>query len=168
MAYTNINGRQGHTNCQKLKGAWGLIERILSCSLSYKKRRFFFTQYLSFFIRLLKESLYGLKQSPKQWYRRFDEFMMTNGYRRSKYDSCVYLGGLDQSGVVCLLLYVDDMLIASKYKTKVDKLKNLLKDEFAIFECLRFWCFSFSVLDSFLDLSLIICSQISTQHFHHL
>ena len=84
MAYTNINGRLGHTDCQKLKGVWGLIERILSCSFSYKKRHFFFTQYLSFFIRLLKEPLYGLKQSPKQWYRRFDELMMTNGYRRSK------------------------------------------------------------------------------------
>ncbi|GKB87902.1 retrotransposon protein, putative, ty1-copia subclass, partial [Tanacetum coccineum] len=27
---------------------------------------------------LLKKSLYGLKQSPRQWYRRFDEYMLSN------------------------------------------------------------------------------------------
>ncbi|GJX35750.1 retrotransposon protein, putative, ty1-copia subclass [Tanacetum coccineum] len=39
---------------------------------------------------LLKKSLYGLKQSPRQWYRRFDEYMLSNGFKRSSYDSCVY------------------------------------------------------------------------------
>lgn len=31
---------------------------------------------------LLKKSLYGLKQSPRQWYLRFDDFMITHGYLR--------------------------------------------------------------------------------------
>nr|GEV79379.1 zinc finger, CCHC-type [Tanacetum cinerariifolium] len=39
---------------------------------------------------LLKKSLYGLKQSPRQWYKRFDEYMLNNGSKRSSYDSCVY------------------------------------------------------------------------------
>ncbi|KAH9698871.1 Integrase catalytic domain-containing protein [Citrus sinensis] len=39
---------------------------------------------------LLKRSLYGLKQSPRQWYLRFDEFMVTHGYLRCSYDVCVY------------------------------------------------------------------------------
>ena len=36
---------------------------------------------------LLYKFLYGLKQSPKQWHRRFDHFMISNGYYKSKYDS---------------------------------------------------------------------------------
>ncbi|GJS08988.1 retrotransposon protein, putative, ty1-copia subclass [Tanacetum coccineum] len=40
---------------------------------------------------LLKKSLYGLKQSPRQWYRRFDEYMLSNGFKRSNYDSCSLL-----------------------------------------------------------------------------
>ena len=51
---------------------------------------------------------------------RFDEFMLNNGYERSKFDNCVYYGGLDQGGAIYLLLYVDDMLIASKHKSEVE------------------------------------------------
>ncbi|GJR94831.1 retrovirus-related pol polyprotein from transposon TNT 1-94 [Tanacetum coccineum] len=39
---------------------------------------------------LLKKSLYGLKQSPRQWYKRFDVYMISNGFSRSSYDSCIY------------------------------------------------------------------------------
>ena len=39
----------------------------------------------------LKRSLYGLKQSPRQWYKRFDSFMLSHGFKRSKFDSCVSL-----------------------------------------------------------------------------
>jgi hypothetical protein len=28
----------------------------------------------------LKKSLYGMKQSPRQWYKRFDSFMLSNGF----------------------------------------------------------------------------------------
>ena len=38
----------------------------------------------------LKSSLYGLKQSPRQWWNRFNEFIVSHGYNRSLYDSCVY------------------------------------------------------------------------------
>ena len=31
----------------------------------------------------LKRSLYGLKQSPRHWYKRFDSFMLAHGFMRS-------------------------------------------------------------------------------------
>nr|GEY67718.1 retrovirus-related Pol polyprotein from transposon TNT 1-94 [Tanacetum cinerariifolium] len=39
---------------------------------------------------LLKKSLYGLKQSPRQWYKSFNEYMLNNGFKHSNYDSSVY------------------------------------------------------------------------------
>lgn len=39
---------------------------------------------------LLKRSLYGLRQSPRQWNTRFDEFIVSQGCSRSVYDICVY------------------------------------------------------------------------------
>nr|GEV97694.1 retrovirus-related Pol polyprotein from transposon TNT 1-94 [Tanacetum cinerariifolium] len=68
---------------------------------------------------LLKKSLYGLKQSPRQWYKRFDEYMLSNGFKRSSYDSCVYYRSYAQGEYIYLLLYVDDMLIACKSKKSV-------------------------------------------------
>ncbi|WVZ86727.1 hypothetical protein U9M48_033466 [Paspalum notatum var. saurae] len=63
------------------------------------------------------KSLYGLKQSRRQWYKRFDSFMLSNGFKRSDYDSCVYLNTVNGSAIY-LLLYVDDMLIAEKKNQK--------------------------------------------------
>lgn len=56
--------------------------------------------------------------------------MVSNGYLRSKYDSCVYFGSSSSGGVVYLLLYVDDMLLANKDKSEIKKLKDLLNAEF--------------------------------------
>ena len=77
----------------------------------------------------LKRSLYGLKQSPRQWYKRFDSFMMSHGFKRSEFDSCVYIKFVDGSPIY-LLLYVDDMLIAAKSKKEITTLKKLLSSEF--------------------------------------
>ncbi|GJZ12758.1 retrotransposon protein, putative, ty1-copia subclass [Tanacetum coccineum] len=79
---------------------------------------------------LLKKSLYGLKQSPRQWYKRFDEYMLSNGFKRSSYDSCVYYRSYSPGEYIYLLLYIDDMLIACKSKAKIGSTKTLLKREF--------------------------------------
>jgi hypothetical protein len=38
----------------------------------------------------LKKSLYGLKQSPRMWYQKFDTYILGLGFTRSKEDHCVY------------------------------------------------------------------------------
>ena len=78
----------------------------------------------------LKKSLYGLKQSPRQWYKRFDSYMIQIGYKSCEYDCCVYVKSLDDGSFIFLLLYVDDMLIAAKKLDDVVGLKALLSQEF--------------------------------------
>nr|GEU73396.1 hypothetical protein [Tanacetum cinerariifolium] len=79
---------------------------------------------------LLKKSLYGLKQSPRQWYKRFDVYMINNGFNRRNYDSCVYFKEFAQGMYIYLLMYVDDMLIACKSKSEIEYTKGLLRKEF--------------------------------------
>ncbi|CAJ2640159.1 unnamed protein product [Trifolium pratense] len=79
---------------------------------------------------LLKKSLYGLKQSPRQWYRRFDDFLLKTGFVRSNYDSCVYMMKRNEKVILYLLLYVDDILMASSDKHEIQKLKEKLNGEF--------------------------------------
>ena len=78
---------------------------------------------------LLKKSLYGLKQSPRQWYKRFDKYMLDIGFNRSSHDGCVYFKLTDDS-MVYLLLYVDDMLVACKEKRHLEQVKEILKAKF--------------------------------------
>jgi len=76
----------------------------------------------------IKKSFYGLKQSPRQWYKRLDSFMIKVRYNRCEYDNCIYFKSNDDP--TYLLLYVDDMLIVVRNKTHIQKLKAQLKREF--------------------------------------
>ncbi|GKA34499.1 retrotransposon protein, putative, ty1-copia subclass [Tanacetum coccineum] len=74
------------------------------------------------------------EQSLRQWYRRFDEYMLSNRFKRSSYDSCVYYRSYAPGEYIYLLLYVDDMLIACKSKAEIGSTKSLLKKEFSMKE----------------------------------
>ena len=79
---------------------------------------------------LLKKSLYGLKQSPRQWNKRFSRFMIDQNFIRSEHDACVYVKQAGEQDHLYLLLYVDDMLIAGKSKSEINKVKEQLSMEF--------------------------------------
>jgi ATP-binding cassette subfamily B (MDR/TAP) protein 1 len=55
--------------------------------------------------------------------------MLSHGFKRSKYNSCVYIKYVNGSPIY-LLLYVDDMLIAAKSRKEITTLKKLLSSEF--------------------------------------
>lgn len=56
--------------------------------------------------------------------------MAEHGYTRSQFDHCVYFRKLLDGSFIYLLLYVDDVLIASKSKVEIDRLKAQLRTEF--------------------------------------
>ena len=55
---------------------------------------------------------------------------MSLGFDQLEADHCAYFYGYDDGSFYILLLYVDDMLIASDSIEEVSKLKCLLQDEF--------------------------------------
>ena len=59
----------------------------------------------------LKRSIYGLKQSSRQWCFRFHDSIIYHGFEMIKEDHCVYLKRSKKS-VLIISLYVDDILIA--------------------------------------------------------
>nr|GEX04956.1 retrovirus-related Pol polyprotein from transposon TNT 1-94 [Tanacetum cinerariifolium] len=68
--------------------------------------------------------------SPRQWYKRFDVYLINNGFSRNSYDSYVYFKEFVPRMYIYLLLYVDDMLIACKSKSEIEYTKGLLRKEF--------------------------------------
>ena len=73
----------------------------------------------------LKKPLYGLKQSPRMWYQKFDTFIRGLGFTRSKEDHCVYFKLIGYH-VIYLVLYVDDMLLVGNDKEIIQDLKTQL------------------------------------------
>ena len=80
---------------------------------------------------MLRKSLYGLKQSPRQWYRKFDSFIIVQGFKRSAFDSCAYFKHMPNETSIYLLLYVDDMLISA---IEIQNLKLRLRSMFEMKE----------------------------------
>lgn len=78
----------------------------------------------------LNKSIYGLKQSPRCWYEKFDEFLIQIGFIRSK----LYTK-FDSNYFIYLLVYVDDVLICGNNINKIEKLKQHLNSTFEMSDC---------------------------------
>jgi hypothetical protein len=77
----------------------------------------------------LNKALYGLRESPRAWYDCFDVFLRKLDFRRSEYDYCLYFMK-DGDDVIYLILFVDDLLICSRNKRKIQHIKGLLSNKF--------------------------------------
>ena len=71
-----------------------------------------------------------MKQSPRQWYKRFYEFIVSHGYNKNPYDSCVYHSKVEDGSDIYLVLFVDDILVTSQDKSEIQNMKSLLNSEF--------------------------------------
>jgi hypothetical protein len=65
---------------------------------------------------LLNHSLYGLKQSPREWYSEIDSFLRSKGWTRSIYDPNLYFIS-EGSTITVLMLHVDDLLVLGSSPT---------------------------------------------------
>jgi len=80
--------------------------------------------------KLLKP-LYGLKQSGREWYKELDKYITAQGMHRTEADPCVYVLGKDDNKVI-MVIYVDDIVLASRNMNKLDEAKSILKSRFEI------------------------------------
>ena len=58
----------------------------------------------------LKKSLYGLKQTPKVWYNRIDEYLNSEGFNRSPSEPTLYTKVKQEGKILIVFLYVDDLI----------------------------------------------------------
>jgi hypothetical protein len=76
----------------------------------------------------LRKPIYGLKQAPRQWQAKLRSVLEGLGFHRCTSDPSLYLR-VDASGV-WLLVYVDDLLLASKDLAALQELKAALQARF--------------------------------------
>ena len=77
----------------------------------------------------LKKSLYGLKQSPRSWFRRFTKSMRAFGYHQSNSYHTLFLKK-QHDKITTLIVYVDDMVVIGNDPEEMKNLQNYLSKEF--------------------------------------
>ena len=77
----------------------------------------------------LNKSIYGLKQASRQWYLKFDEVVIKNGFKENVADQCIYLK-VSGSSYIFMVLYVDDILLASNNSDLLIETKQMLSSHF--------------------------------------
>jgi len=80
----------------------------------------------------LKKSLYGLKQVPRYWYKKFDSFMTGHDFKKTLTDQYVFVKRYGHGDFIISLLYVDGMLIARHDPKKIIAVKKALSKSFAM------------------------------------
>jgi hypothetical protein len=77
----------------------------------------------------LKKSIYGLKQSPRAWFDKFSKAVVSHGMTRSQADHSVFFKKT-KTGIVILVVYVDDIVITGSDKEGIQILINHLSSSF--------------------------------------
>nr|BBF90152.1 polyprotein -like [Oryza rufipogon]BBF90155.1 polyprotein -like [Oryza rufipogon] len=77
----------------------------------------------------LKRSIYGLKQASRQWYLKFDGTIKKFGFQENVEDNCIY-SKFKNGRFIFLILYVDDILLASSDVSLLQETKKFLSSNF--------------------------------------
>jgi hypothetical protein len=77
----------------------------------------------------LRKSIYELKQASRQWYLKFDETIRSFGFKENEEDNCIYVK-FRSGKFIFLILYVDDILLASSDISLLLETKRFLSSNF--------------------------------------
>jgi len=77
----------------------------------------------------LKKTLYGLKQSGREWNIELDSRLTSIGFKPLRSDPCIYIRKTTE-GIEVITVWVDDLLLFAKTPNIMDNLKRQLKTKF--------------------------------------
>ncbi|BBG95254.1 HXXXD-type acyl-transferase family protein [Prunus dulcis] len=77
----------------------------------------------------LRKCLYGLKQSPRAWFRRFAASMRKSWYVQSNSNHTLFLKG-HKGKLTASIIYVDDIIVTGDDQAEIQSLQKYLASEF--------------------------------------
>ena len=77
----------------------------------------------------LKKALYGLKQTPRAWYDRLTQYLVSHGFTRGKVDQTLFIKREDGELIVAQV-YVDDIIFGSTKDELAHRFSKLMQAEF--------------------------------------
>ena len=83
-------------------------------------------------IRKLNKSIYGLKQSSRQWNGKFNESLIKLGFERLETDPCCYKRLNKRGEPIFIIIHVDDAIFFGPNINEIKEVKENLKQEYKI------------------------------------
>jgi len=77
----------------------------------------------------LHKTLYGLKQSGRNWNGMLHGYLIENNFVQSDVDHCVYVKQ-SMNNMIVILIWVDDLIIAASDALLMCDTKSMLKEKF--------------------------------------
>lgn len=78
------------------------------------------------FVCKLNKSIYGLRQAPWAWFKRFNSFLLQIGFVASESNASLFIFSQGKHGLY-LLVYVDDLVLRGSNSTLIDDFVIQLK-----------------------------------------
>eukprot|EP00253_Pinus_taeda_P008929 PITA_08929 len=79
----------------------------------------------------LKKALCGLKQAPRAWYYRLDNYLQQQGFTKGSVDSNLYTK-IENDKMLIIVVYVDDIIFGSNEESVNQKFASIMQQEFEI------------------------------------
>ena len=77
----------------------------------------------------LNKSIYGWKQAANNWYKELANFLLRQGFTRSRNNHCLFARSEEEDHTF-ILTWVDDIIVASRSMTVISDVKKALKATF--------------------------------------
>ena len=87
----------------------------------------------------LRKSLYGLKQSGRNWYTLLESYLRDNGYE--SLDACIFKKHDTEQDVIIILVWVDDIIISATNDVMLNIAKTQLQERFRMKDLGELSCF---------------------------
>ncbi len=81
-------------------------------------------------IAMLEKYLYGLKQAGYEWSETLSQTLISNGYKRSQYDPCLFYKKFSNGDFIIMATHVDDFYVISSQQKDIDELHSMLVGAF--------------------------------------
>ncbi|EOX93753.1 Uncharacterized protein TCM_002671 [Theobroma cacao] len=82
----------------------------------------------------LIKAMYGLKQAPRAWYEWMDNHLKSQGFVKSITKSTLYVKKSNESVVLIVALYVDDLLVTRPENDCLEDFKSQMKTDFEMID----------------------------------
>jgi len=79
----------------------------------------------------LKKSIYELKQASRKWYPKFNDTIMSFGFKENIIDQCIYQN-VSGNMFIFMILYVDDIFLVTNCLDLLSETKKFLFNNFEI------------------------------------